>query len=94
MLRAMEESIDAPKHRRNASTMSESSSSFDFNPITPGSSKLILQHILIYLMEMLILSVHSASFSKRTSRWCFDEKLFLQSLYKVKILNRCLLMLD
>lgn len=57
MLRAMEESIDAPKHRRNASTMSESSSSFDFNPITPGSSKLILQHILIYLMEMLILSL-------------------------------------
>ncbi|OWM75585.1 hypothetical protein CDL15_Pgr021749 [Punica granatum] len=27
----------------------------------------------------------SASFSKRTSRWCFDEKLFLQSLYKVLV---------
>ncbi|KAK4793279.1 hypothetical protein SAY86_023714 [Trapa natans] len=58
--RAIEESSIPPKHRRNASTTSDSSISIvDFNPINP------------------------ASIPKRASRWCFDEKLFLQSLYKV-----------
>lgn len=59
--RAMEESSNPPKHRRNASAMSDTSSIY--SECTPINSGL----------------------PKRTGKLCFDERVFLQSLYKVLV---------
>ncbi|XP_030533443.2 calmodulin-interacting protein 111 [Rhodamnia argentea] len=59
--RAMEESSNPPKHRRNASAMSDASSIY--SECTPINSGL----------------------PKRTGKLCFDERVFLQSLYKVLV---------
>ncbi|KAI3425422.1 AAA domain-containing protein [Psidium guajava] len=59
--RAMEESSNPPKHRRNASAISDTSSIY--SECTPINSGL----------------------PKRMGKLCFDEKVFLQSLYKVLV---------
>ncbi|GMI99642.1 hypothetical protein like AT4G28000 [Hibiscus trionum] len=58
--RAMEGPSNLPKHKRNVSTSSDTSSISSTSAVTNP--------------------VH-----KRTSSWCFDQKLFLQSLYKVLV---------
>ncbi|KAL3714230.1 hypothetical protein ACJRO7_006209 [Eucalyptus globulus] len=59
--RAMEESSNPPKHRRNASAMSDTSSVYsEGTPINSG-------------------------LPKRLGKLCFDERVFLQSLYKVLV---------
>ncbi|XP_030475168.1 cell division control protein 48 homolog C-like [Syzygium oleosum] len=59
--RAMEESSNPPKHRRNASAMSDTSSIYpECTPINSG-------------------------LPKRTGKLCFDERVFLQSLYQVLV---------
>ncbi|PPS09358.1 hypothetical protein GOBAR_AA11276 [Gossypium barbadense] len=92
--RAVEGSNNHPKLHRNFSAASDMSSISSASVTNPGFEEVHLRddsranERLVWFLFAPIAKRRSKWYSfnhKRTSSWCFDQKLFLQSLYKVLV---------